>query len=200
MVMHKNPHIRTARQVELFTQSRREEEQRVSNLLRYNNECQRLEIAAKAENQSHHGKANTKALAEMAKKEEEERRKDIARAELLRKKEQEEEEARKQEELLQKEILERDIQRICESSEELKELEKTLKIAYVNKERAAQQQEAMLLKHIESTRERFFEEEMEQNRKNLVQLEEDKIQKRREALLSQKHVLQSQMKENEVSI
>merc|ERR1712183_444032 len=38
----------------------------------------------------------------------------------------------------EKQKMEREIQRICETSEELKDLERKLKIAYVNKERASQ--------------------------------------------------------------
>ena len=53
----------------------------------------------------------------------------------------------------EEERMEREIQRMCETSEELKELEKKLNIAYVNKERAAQHQEAALLNKLEDARE-----------------------------------------------
>jgi hypothetical protein len=199
MIGYKPPQIMTAQKVDLATQNKRAEEQRISNLLRYSNECQRLEIAARVENQPHLRKGDARSIHEAKKKEEEERRKEMSRQEAIRKIEQEKEEARKQQEALERDRLERDIQRICETSEELKKLEKILKIAYVNKERAAQHQESLLLKHIEEAREELMDDEMEKNRKNLIKQEEEKIQRRRETLVSQKHVLQQQMKESEVS-
>ena len=47
---------------------------------------------------------------------------------------------------------EREIQRICEESEELKELERRLKVAYMNKERAAQHEERLLVDSMEQQR------------------------------------------------
>jgi hypothetical protein len=200
MIGYKAPQIMTARKVDLATQNKRTEEQRISNLLRFNNECQRLEIAAKVENQPHFRKGDARSINEAKKKEEEEKRKELSRQEAIRIKDQEEEEARKQQEKLERDRIEREIQRICETSEELKKLERILQVAYVNKERAAQHQEALLLKHVEVAREEMMDEEMEKNRKNLILKEEAKNRLRRENLVSQKHVLQQQMKENEVSV
>lgn len=200
MIGYKAPQIMTARKVDLATQNKRTEEQRISNLLRFNNECQRLEIAAKVENQPHCRKGDARSINEAKKKEEEEKRKELSRQEAIRIKDQEEEEARKQQEKLERDRIEREIQRICETSEELKKLERILQVAYVNKERAAQHQEALLLKHVEVAREEMMDEEMEKNRKNLILKEEAKNRLRRENLVSQKHVLQQQMKENEVSV
>ena len=61
-----------------------------------------------------------------------------------------------------------EMQRICETSEELKELERKIKTAYVNKERAAQHQEAMLLRKLENDREQAIEEKMEYDRDSLT--------------------------------
>ena len=78
------------------------------------------------------------------------------------------------------------------------ELERTLKVAYVNKERAAQHQETLLIKRVESTREQMIEEEMERQRQDLIRKEQEKDINRRHKLVDQKIVLQKQMKENEV--
>ena len=47
----------------------------------------------------------------------------------------------------------RNFLRVLESSEELKDLERRIKTAYVNKERAAQFQEKMLLRKLDLDRE-----------------------------------------------
>ncbi len=93
---------------------------------------------------------------------------------------------------------EREMQRICDSSEELKELERQLKIAYVNKERAAQHQEAMLLRKLENDRELAMEEKMEHDRQMEIRRLEERESERRKSLISQKKVLQNQMVEKDV--
>lgn len=91
--------------------------------------------------------------------------------------------------------MQQEIQRILESSDELKQLESKLKIAYINKERAAQHQESVLLKSIELAGEKALEEEMERERQSKFFQEEQKAEKRRANLIRQKSVLQSQMDE-----
>ena len=92
---------------------------------------------------------------------------------------------------------EREMQRICETSEELKELEHKLKIAYVNKERAAQHQEALLIRKLENDREQAIEERMDYDRQLDIQRQDEREKHRRRNLTAQKEVLQKQMTEKE---
>lgn len=85
---------------------------------------------------------------------------------------------------------ERELQRICETSEELKDLERQLKIAYINKERAAQHQEALLLRKLENDREQAIEEKMEYDRQEGIQRQVERENVRRQSLIAQKKVLQ----------
>lgn len=90
-------------------------------------------------------------LTEAAQREEEEK---AALKKARKAKEQEETEAEALALAALKEKQEREheklqIQRILKSSDELRELEKTLELAYLNKERAAQQEEQALLQKIE---------------------------------------------------
>ena len=94
---------------------------------------------------------------------------------------------------------ERELQRICETSEELKDLERQLKIAYINKERAAQHQEALLIRKLENDREQAIEEKMEYDRQDEIRHQIEKENERRQNLIAQKAVLQKQMLEMEVS-
>ena len=94
---------------------------------------------------------------------------------------------------------ERELQRICETSEELKDLERQLKIAYINKERAAQHQEALLIRKLENDREQAIEEKMEYDRQDEIRQQIEKENERRQNLIAQKAVLQKQMLEMEVS-
>ena len=94
---------------------------------------------------------------------------------------------------------EREIQRICDASEELKDLERKIKMAYIKKERAAQHQEALLLRKLESDRELAMEELMEHNRQLDICRQEERENERRKKLAAQKEVLQKQMIEHEVS-
>ena len=79
-----------------------------------------------------------------------------------------------------------EIQRICSQSEELKDLERQLKIAYVNKERAAQHQEAMLLSKIENERTAQLDWQMEKDRILDLKQQENREQERRQKLAAQK--------------
>ena len=94
--------------------------------------------------------------------------------------------------------MEREIQRICETSEELKDLERKLKTAYVNKERASQHEEKLLIQKLESAREQQIEEEMEYNRQMLTKKEIDKEKEKKKTLMEQKCILQKQIKDNQV--
>ena len=75
---------------------------------------------------------------------------------------------------------------MCDTSEELKDLERKLNIAYVNKERAAQHQEALLLKSLEQARESAMDDQMEYERQLHIKKEMDKEENRRSAMMEQK--------------
>lgn len=79
-----------------------------------------------------------------------------------------------------------EIQRICSQSEELKDLERQLKIAYVNKERAAQHQEAMLLSKIENDCAAQLDWQMEKDRVLDLKEQENRERERRQKLAAQK--------------
>lgn len=88
---------------------------------------------------------------------------------------------------------EREVQRICEASEELRELEVFLKTAYMNKERATQQLERETLAALDRQREAAIEQQMEYDRqRSLVEMQNQELRKRVEAEQG-KHVLQTQM-------
>ncbi|KAK1935402.1 Meiosis-specific nuclear structural protein 1 [Phytophthora citrophthora] len=86
-----------------------------------------------------------------------------------------------------------EVQRICEASEELRELEMFLKTAYMNKERATQQLERETLAALDRQREVAIEQQMEYDRqRSLVEMHNQELRKRVEAEQG-KHVLQTQM-------
>ncbi|KAH7489257.1 hypothetical protein KRP22_011353 [Phytophthora ramorum] len=88
---------------------------------------------------------------------------------------------------------EREVQRICEASEELRELEVFLKTAYMNKERATQQLERETLTTLDRQREVAIEQQMEYDRQRaLIEMQNHELRKRSEAEQG-KQVLQSQM-------
>src|SRR3546814_14304124 len=64
----------------------------------------------------------------------------------------------------------REIQRVCEESEDLKHLEQQLRIAYINKERAAQLSEKQLLEQMEQQRLQSIEERMEYDRQMAIKV------------------------------
>ena len=201
--MYRSPEVMTANKVEKLTLTRRIEEQRIKDLLKYQDESQRLIMAIKNEDhasQAHDTNEASRQAAVSIENKKKEELEDQKQKELLRKEEIEREKKKRQMEELQKEELSREIQRICESSEELKELERNLKIAYVNKERAAQCQEALLIKKIDNAREQMIEERMELDRQTLIKQEINKTAQRRNTLVAQKSVLQEQMRENTVRI
>ena len=98
----------------------------------------------------------------------------------------------------ERERTEREIQRMCDSSEELKELERKLNIAYVNKERAAQYQEGRVMKQLEMAREAAIDDQMEYSRQLSLKMDMDKESNRRTAMYKQKSVLQKQIMDRQV--
>ena len=192
----------TAHKVELLTRHRRAEEQRVKELIKYTNDCQRLSMAVKGKNDKETHEKNRLTLIDQF----ERNKKTVGQIEKplftiegdSGKGNYDDEEQRVSEERLKEERLEREIIRICESNEELKELERTIQVAYVNKERAAQHKESLMLKRIENAREQMIVEEMEKRRLDLIRVEEEKERRRRDNLVAQKNVLQQQMILNEV--
>ena len=88
-----------------------------------------------------------------------------------------------------------EIQRICDDSPELKELEKALKIAYLNKDRAIQQEEKLLLAQREKERILAMEQEMEYNRLNAMKADQMKIESQKNSWVEQRHILQQQIDE-----
>lgn len=98
-------------------------------------------------------------------------------------------------EVAEKERREREIQRICEESNELKELEHALKIAYLNKERAAQYEEKVFLSQKEQERIQSIEDQMEYDRQFALKAEEDKKGAKKALFDDQRAVLQHQIAE-----
>ena len=83
----------------------------------------------------------------------------------------------------------------CSQSEELKELEKKLKLAYMNKERAAQHEEKVVLSRMEREQNQAIDDAMEVDRQYMVAAELEKEKARRLVGLEQKSVLQVQIRE-----
>ncbi|KAL7538926.1 hypothetical protein ACHAXR_008879 [Thalassiosira sp. AJA248-18] len=196
MTSYKRPSLMTAHKVERITALRRVEEQRVSELSRYGHESRWLSNCAEKEamvDQVREANLKARQAAEEQQRKlllekQQTRQRELASKELERRmvmeihKQKTEDEKR-----------EREMQRICETSEELKDLERKLKTAYVNKERAAQHQEAMLIRQLENDREQAIEEKMEYDRQLDIQRQEEREQHRRKNLTAQKRVLQNQM-------
>eukprot|EP00605_Chrysophyceae_sp_TOSAG23-4_P000784 GSChrysophyteH1.ASY1.ANO1.873.1 assembled CDS len=91
----------------------------------------------------------------------------------------------------------REIQRICDESPELKELEKALKIAYMNKERAAQFEEKVLLAQREQERIQTIEDQMEYDRQKALLDEESKKGAKNAMFDDQRKVLQKQIRDRQ---
>ena len=89
------------------------------------------------------------------------------------------------------------MQRICEGSEELRELENALKIAYLNKERAAQFEEKIYRSTREQERIEDIEDQMEYDRLRAIQADANKIEAQKGKFTEQRYVLQRQMREKE---
>lgn len=192
----------TAHKVEKITAQRRAEEQKISDLSRYSQQSRWLSNCAEKESMVDQAReanlAARKAAEEQQRKllaeKQENRQREMVRKEMERRMAQE---IHKQK--TEQDKRERELQRICETSEELKDLERQLKIAYINKERAAQHQEALLLKTLENDREQAIEEKMEYDRQEDIRRQVERENERRKRLIAQKAVLQKQMLEIEVS-
>lgn len=175
--------------IDRITALRRSEEQRVAGLQKFAQQSSWLTTVADKENKADAiRKANMKAGQDkvdnerrlLAEKNENTKRdlaaKEISQRMLLEMKLQRDKQQAK----------ELEIQRICSQSEELKDLERQLKIAYVNKERAAQHQEAMLLSKIENERAAQLDWQMEKDRILDLKQQEDRERERRQKLATQK--------------
>jgi len=92
---------------------------------------------------------------------------------------------------------EREIVRICNESEELKDLEKKLKTAYMNKERAAQHEERMLRQRRDILREKAIDDAMEADRIAAEIADQEKGGSKKNVTARQKAGLEKQMKERE---
>ncbi|CAN0391805.1 unnamed protein product [Ectocarpus sp. 12 AP-2014] len=90
-----------------------------------------------------------------------------------------------------------EIQRICQESEELKALEQRLKVAYVNKERAAQYEENRFQRQVENDKEQAIADKMEHDRQMALKTEADKVAARKKLLEVQRGALHAQMQERE---
>ena len=93
-----------------------------------------------------------------------------------------------------------EIQRICEDSVELRELEHNLKIAYLNKERAAQYDEKMLRSAKEQDRIDEIEDQMEHDRRRAIYMDAAKEEARKMKFAEQRYVLQRQMRDKEEAL
>ena len=95
---------------------------------------------------------------------------------------------------------EREIVRICNESEELKDLEKKLKTAYMNKERAAQHEERMLRQRRDILREKAIDDAMEADRIAAEIADQEKGGSKKNVTARQKAGLEKQMKERECDL
>lgn len=88
---------------------------------------------------------------------------------------------------------ERDIQRICEQSEELRELEAKLKVAYMSKERAMQLEEKGMITEMEMRQEQAIADQMEYDRQQaLAEMEGNEVVRRQHMIVG-RHLLEEQM-------
>jgi Trichohyalin-plectin-homology domain len=100
-------------------------------------------------------------------------------------------------ELREEERKKLEIQRICDEAPELRELERVLKIAYLNKERATQYEEKLLLAARERERIQAIEEQMELDRLRAVASEGDKAGAQKAKFAEQREILERQIREKE---
>ena len=91
----------------------------------------------------------------------------------------------------------REIQQICEESPELRELERVLKIAYLNKERASQLEEKINIANREQERIQAIEDQMEYDRLRAIRNESDKDRSKKALFDDQRLVLQRQIEEKQ---
>lgn len=179
---------------------RRKGEESVKALLSYVETSTKLQIAAQAEMSIPHRRRQARAL-----KSEMEHHVEAMEAERARLAAARELEARQSSGLAneverrtaERERQEREIQRICSESEELKELEAKLKVAYMNKERAAQHEERLEADRRARLRDQAIEDRMEADRQVAMRDELEKETSKQIVLQQQKAALQEQMSERE---
>jgi hypothetical protein len=88
---------------------------------------------------------------------------------------------------------EREIQRICEQSEELRDLEAKLKVAYMSKERAMQLEEKGMITEMEMRQEQAISDQMEYDRQQaLAEMEGNEVVRRQHMIVG-RHLLEEQM-------
>jgi Trichohyalin-plectin-homology domain len=92
------------------------------------------------------------------------------------------------------------MQRICEESQELRDLENALKIAYLNKERDEQYEEKILRSAQEQERMEEIEDRMEFDRQRAIQFDAQRAGMQKGKIVEQRSILQQQMKEKEQAV
>ena len=92
------------------------------------------------------------------------------------------------------------MQRICEESQELRELENALKIAYLNKERDEQYEKKILRSAQEQERMEEIEDKMEFDRQRAIKFDAQRAGMQKVKIVEQRSILQQQMKEKEQAI
>lgn len=100
-------------------------------------------------------------------------------------------------ETAQEERHSRELQRLCEESPELKELEKALNLAFLNKERAMQLEQKNLLAARERERIQAIEDKMEYDRLRSQSAEIEQIEAQRDNCRKQRDILQNQILERQ---
>lgn len=193
------PPFMTAQSAERRAQHRRRDEGRVRDLLSFSEDAGRCQAAADGEARTGQQRVRNDAArreqaeaqrVEAAEERDRERRRELAEARRAKAA------FRLEEERDQRDRIEREVRRICETSEELRDLERNLRVAYVNKDRAAQHQEKLLLRQNEEEREAEMDEWMEQDRQRQLEREEEAEREKRNKLAAQNTVLQRQIQEN----
>jgi len=96
---------------------------------------------------------------------------------------------------VEKKRMEMEISRICNESEELKQLEQQLRVAAINKERAAQHEEKMLLSKIKREQDQAIDDFMEADRQKALEAEIAKEQEKKIKSIQLKDMLQTQIQE-----
>lgn len=91
-----------------------------------------------------------------------------------------------------------EIQRICDDSPELKELERSLKLAYLNKDRSIQQQERLLQAAKENERNLAMEQEMEKHRLGVLVSDKEKFEHQKARMAEERQLLQRQIDDRRI--
>ncbi|CAM9721801.1 unnamed protein product [Scytosiphon promiscuus] len=202
MTIHaRAPPRMTAAYVDQVMTQRRAEELYQNELAKYNEDNSMLTHAARNERSRLAFQRRANATAQIAAEEATQ----TQRAQQLAKERRNERMSRQNQEMaeeLQKRRAaktreEVEIQRICHESEELKTLEQRLKVAYVNKERAAQYEENLSLRQADIDREQAIADKMEHDRQMALKVESEKFAARKKLLEVQRGALHLQMQERE---